>query len=470
MSGTSERRSPPTRILVPSGALGLGYDRAALARGVAEAPDIIAIDGGSTDSGPAYLGGGRSKYSRASTAAEWAELLAARERAQCPLVIGSAGTCGTDGMVDRLFDITCEILKERGQGARIARLYCSQSAERVVEALAAGRLLPLEPAPAIDEGIVESCENIVALAGVEQVGAALAAGADIVIAGRTTDTAIIAAWPLMRLDDPGACWHAAKIAECGALCSTHPQSGVIMVETDAHGFTVRPMAAEARCTPRTVWAHTLYENADPWRLVEPGGVLDVSAADYRAIDEGAVRVEGAIWRPSSPYTVKLEGARIVGFQTISLVIVRDPRYVEGIDRWCAAIIEKHRREVSARTQAGPEDFDVQLRRIGKDAALGELEIGLDDATGEKNPAREIGVMAIVTAATQALATDIARMLNPLLLHHPLSAHEEMPTFSFPFSPAEIERGAAFEFVFNHALALDDPMEAFRLEVDDVEAR
>lgn len=461
-----------TRILVPSGALGLGYDRAALARGVAAAPDIIAIDGGSTDSGPAYLGGGRSKYSRASTAAEWAELLTARERAQCPLVIGTAGTCGTDGMVDLLFEITCEILGQRGQGARIARLYCSQSADKVAKAFADGRLLGLHPAPEIDRESIEACENIVALAGVEQVGAALAGGADIVIAGRTTDTAIIAAWPLMRGDSPGACWHAAKIAECGALCSTRPGSGVIMVETDDTGFTVRPMAADTRCTVRTVWAHMLYENADPWRLVEPGGILDVSAAEYRAISGQAVRVEGAIWRPGSPYTVKLEGSRIVGFQTIVLVIVRDPRYVRGIDRWCAAIVEKHRQEVLARTDARAEDFDVQLRRIGVDAALGDLEIGSDaeDGAGAAHPPREIGVMAIVTAATQALATDIARMLNPLLLHHPLSEKEEMPTFSFPFSPAEIERGTAFEFVFNHAMALDDPMEAFRLEVDDVKAR
>ena len=52
---------PKVRVLVPTGALGLGYDRAALAKGIAAAPDIIAVDGGSTDSGPAYLGRGVSK-------------------------------------------------------------------------------------------------------------------------------------------------------------------------------------------------------------------------------------------------------------------------------------------------------------------------------------------------------------------------------------------------------------------------
>ena len=64
-----------------------------------------------------------------------------------------------------------------------------------------------------------------ALAGVEQISAALATGADIVIAGRTTDTAIIAALPLERGCHAGVAWHGAKIGECGALCATNPQSG-----------------------------------------------------------------------------------------------------------------------------------------------------------------------------------------------------------------------------------------------------
>ena len=59
-------KSFTTKILIPSGALGLGYDRDALMRGIELQPDLIAIDGGSTDSGPHYLGTGTSKYSRSS--------------------------------------------------------------------------------------------------------------------------------------------------------------------------------------------------------------------------------------------------------------------------------------------------------------------------------------------------------------------------------------------------------------------
>ena len=126
----------PTRVLVPTGALGITFDRAALARGVAAKPDIIAVDGGSTDSGPFSLGSGTSKYSRAATKSEWRDLMVARVAAGVPLVIGTSGTCGTDATVDWMFEITRELATELGQRLKVARLYSSQPPARVVKALA----------------------------------------------------------------------------------------------------------------------------------------------------------------------------------------------------------------------------------------------------------------------------------------------------------------------------------------------
>ena len=191
------------RILIPSGALGLGYDATALERGIANKPDLIAIDGGSTDSGPSYLGRGVSKYARSSTKIEWAGLMDAARRAGCPLVIGTAGTCGAGSAVDWLLDITREVLAETGHSAKIAVLRSDQGPDVVAEAFETGRVTPLPAAPEIDVDLIQSCTNIVALAGVEQISAALATGADIVIAGRTTDTAIIAALPIERGVDAG---------------------------------------------------------------------------------------------------------------------------------------------------------------------------------------------------------------------------------------------------------------------------
>lgn len=73
-------------------------------------------------------------------------------------------------------------------------------------------------------------------------------------------------------------------------------------------------------------------------------------------------------------------------------------------------------------------------------------------------------MGIVTAQTSELATEIGQFLNPYLLHHPLTVEEEQPTFAFPFSPADLSRGAIHAFCLNHVLELSDPMDAFSLEV------
>lgn len=445
------------RVLIPSGALGLNYDTAALERGLACKPDIIAIDGGSTDSGPAYLGRGVSKYSRASTKVEWRGLMEARAKAGVPLVIGTAGTCGTDSAVDWLLDITREIAGELGQPVKVVVLRSSQSNSFIADAYRENRLHPLPNAPDISEQTLLDCSNIVALAGAEQISAALNTGADIIIAGRTTDTAIIAALPLMRGLNAGAAWHGAKIGECGALCATNPQSGVVLIEFDDTGFTVSPMAETSRATPHTVSAHMLYENSDPFILYEPGGHLDVTDAEYTALDDKRVRVTGSKWIPSDRYTVKLEGAILAGYQSVLIVLLRDKRYVANAKDWADDIKEKCTEKVVDRLKLLVDEFEIELRLIGKTASFGELESRTDTPI-------EIGVMGIVTAETQKIATEIGQMLNPYLLHHPLTSEEEQPTFAFPFSPADLNRGAIYAFCLNHVLELSNPMDAFSLEV------
>ena len=448
-----------TKILIPSGALGLGYDRNALMRGIEHKPDLIAIDGGSTDSGPHYLGTGTSKYSRSSIKSEWRELMQARAMANVPLVIGTAGTCGADDAVDWLLDITNEIATETGQDVTVAVLKSGQPADRVMRALDQGRITPLEPVIDVDHNLLQSCTNIVALAGAEQIQAALNTGADIVIAGRTTDTATIAALPLARGCHAGGAWHGAKIGECGALATTNPSSGTIMITFDADGFTVEPMGQNARATPYTVSAHMLYENSNPLQLYEPGGHLDVTGATYTALDDRRVRVTGSTWVPSDAYTVKLEGARCGGYQCVSLALIREARYVQNIETWTEAVEENCRQKAQERIEG---DFTLELRIIGLNATLGAQDVNAQIGT-------EVGVLGIVTAPTEMVAKEVAKMLNPYLLHMPLTDDEEMPTFAFPFSPNEMNRGEIYEFCLNHVMELDDPMQAFSLTIERVRA-
>ena len=448
-----------TRVLIPTGALGLGFDQDALMAGIANKPDIIAIDGGSTDSGPAYLGQGVSKYSAASTKAEWRELLLAREMAAVPLVIGTAGTCGADATVDWLFELTQQIATTEGLDLKVTLLYSGQSPKSVAEAHVSGTVQPLPGAPEVSEEIINSCSNIVALAGAEQIQVALETGADVIIAGRATDTATIAALPLMRGDHAGAAWHGAKVGECGAIATSRPNTGVIQIDFDQTGFTIQPLAADTYATPNSVSAHMLYENSDPFLLYEPGGHLDVTDATYTSVDARSVRVEGSTWHPG-PYTVKLEGARIAGYQSVSMAMLRERRYVQNVQAWADDITAKCSAKVVERMALDPNAFQIDLRLIGVDAVLGELE-------PSTSTPHEVGVMAVVTAPSAELAQDINKMLNPYLLHHPLTEDEPMPTFAFPFSPPEMPRGAVYEFCLHHVLHLDDPMSAFRLETREL---
>jgi hypothetical protein len=355
--------------------------------------------------------------------------------------------------------MTRELAVELGQRLTITRLYSSQPAVRVAKALADGRIMPLTPAPEISGEALAAMSNIVALAGAEQIQAALATGADIVIAGRTTDTAIISALPLARGEHAGAAWHGAKIGECGALCTTNPTGGVILLEFDRQGFTVEPLVENACCTPHSVSAHMLYENSDPFILYEPGGHLDVTGARYDALDERRVRVTGSRWVPGR-YTVKLEGAKLAGYQTSILAVLRDPHYVTRAREWADELHAYLACQIAQRMGLDSSAYSLEFRLIGMNSALGSME-------NRRGEPVEVGVLGLIMAQTAEMAAEIGKLINPYVLHYPLTKDEELPTFAFPYSPAQSERGALYEFALNHVMELDHPMQAFRLDVAEV---
>ena len=445
----------PCRVLVPSGVLGSGCPQDAFDRGVALRPHAIAVDGGSTDSGPYYLGAAVSKMTRAATKRDLRQAMRGRAELGVPLLVGSCGTSGTDAGVDWMADICREIAEEDEQEVTVALLYSEQPVPRLETQRAAGRVSPLPPMGELSRETLAECDHVVALMGWEPFADSITAGADIVLAGRTTDTAVLAAVPLMRGAHAGGAWHAAKVAECGGLCTASTRRGGVMFSVDGEGFEIEPLAEDNRCTPESVSAHMLYENADPYRLKEPGVVLDVEAARYAALDERRVRVMGSIAEPA-PYTMKLEGSGAVGFRTQAFSAIADPKVLADFDRWRSALDGYLRAQIVSVLGLGPDDYDLQLRAYGHDA--------LGAAAPSAPPPREVGLMALVTAATQARATEIAKFCNPVLLHFPLDPSDPLPSFAFPFSPAEVELGATYAFKLNHVIAVDHPSELVRTEV------
>jgi len=451
---------PGVGIIFPTGMLGAGFSAESVKRGIAMGATAIAVDGGSTDSGPYYLGAGAAKTDASAVGRDLRILLAAAQESRIPLIVGSCGTAGTDGGVDWVADIATRIAAEDRLSFRMARIYSELDAGTVIAAIGQGRVRSLPPSGHLTPDTVRSCAHIVALMGHDPIVAALEAGAEVVLAGRATDTSMVAAVALMHGLPGGPAWHAAKTVECGGQCTTNPTAGGVHVRIDSTGFTVTPLSPDAACTPTSVAAHMLYENADPFRLLEPTGILDTSAAAYAAIDERTVRVEGSRFELSPHPTAKLEGARLAGYETISIVGIRDPHILARLGTWLRYLRSVLEERVRATLDLDPQHYDLALQCYGDNAVLGPLE----NAPG---PAREIGLLFKVRAPSQETATAIARTANPLLLHLPLPGMDHLPSFAFATSPAEIERGPSYEFVLNHVLDLEQAAGPFRLDLSEV---
>ncbi|MEV4347691.1 acyclic terpene utilization AtuA family protein [Actinoplanes sp. NPDC049596] len=447
------------RVLAPTGMLGAGFPPETLTRGLELGADVIAVDGGSTDSGPYYLGSGTAKTAAAAVARDLRLLLRAAATAGIPLIVGSCGTSGTDSGVDWVAGLTRDILAEEGLNLRVATIYSEQRAADLKEHLGAGRVHPLPPAGELDAATLESCSHIVAMMGHEPIAEALAAGADVVLAGRATDTALAAAYPLMAGMPAGPTWHAAKIVECGGQCTTNPRAGGVLATIDATGFTIEPLDPAVACTPTSVAAHMLYETVDPFSMREPAGTIEVGDATYRALDERRVRVEGSRFEPAAQHTLKLEGARVSGYETMSFTAIRDPHILGQITTWAALLRRMIGEWVTGTLGLDPGEYVVDIRLYGYDAVLEAI----DPATG---PPREVGVMLLVNAADQATATAIAKLANPLMLHLPTPDMNYLPSLAFATSPAETERGPAYEFVLNHVVDVESPTALFRIDLPE----
>ncbi|MBB4138163.1 acyclic terpene utilization AtuA family protein [Gordonia humi] len=443
-------------VLVPTGMLGAGFPADTISRGITLGVDVIAVDGGSTDSGPYYLGASKPKTTRAAVLRDLREILTGAARADIAVIVGSCGTSGTDNGVEWLYDITRQVIEEEElTGRRVARIYSEQGKDLIKQRLHDGQIHPLAPAAEITEETVDGCAHIVGLMGHEPIAEALDGGANIVLAGRATDCAVIAAVPLMRGKPFGPTWHASKIAECGSLCTTGNGIGGVVVHIGEEGFVVEPVDTDLMCTPQTVAAHMLYENTDPHRLREPAGTLDTSRAEYSALDDRRVFVQGSQFEFQSP-TVKLEGSGVVGAQTLSIVGLRDPDLLARIDEWIDSLEKYLHSRIPEVLGLAEEEYDIQMRPYGWNAVLGK-----SDPSGD--PPREVGLVFCATAQDQETATAVAKLANPRLLHHPLPGADSLPSWSFMSSPAELERGALYSFMLNHVVEVSSPTELFPIK-------
>ena len=448
------------RMISASGILGYGFPESSLKAGLERKPHMIGVDGGSSDPGPHYLGSGKAFTTRLAIKRDMGLLLRGAVANKIPMMIGTCGGAGGEPHLQACVEILHEIAREHALHFKLALIHSEQNKSWLKGRLQANRVQPLGGAAPLTEAVIDRAERIVGMMGPEPYRAALDSGAQVILAGRSTDPAPWAALAMHHGMPPGPSWYAGKMLECACNAALPKGHDCLMATVGPDGVEVEPISPERRCTPLSVAVQALHENASPIIHKEPGGVLDTSACEIKAQSDRAVRISGMQWR-AQPYTIKLEGVEKVGYSAITFAGVRDPGLIGRIEEFIDAV----RVSVAAKVAAfnvSPEEYQLVLRIYGKNGVMGEWEPHPDAVP------HEIGILAEAVAKTQEIANAVVSVTRVTLLHTDFPGRLcKEGNMAFPFSPSDIERGAIYQFSLRHVVEPDDPLQMFPIDYEDV---
>lgn len=445
------------RAVAATGNLSTGFHEESLVRAVKDGADFVGCDAGSTDSGPYYLGSGNPRGPRDGVKRNLGLIMREALKAGIPAIIGTAGHAGGRPHLAWTLEIVRELARENHWHFKLASIDSEIDREILAHAFRRGEITPLSPAPSLDAELISQGQRFVAMMGIEPIQSALLGGAQVIVAGRCSDVAIYAAFPVLHGIPKHVAFHAGKILECGAASvAQRLYPDCMAAELDQTGFTVDPPNPALRCTPQSVAAHTLYENADPYTLVESGGVLDTTATTYQAVSDRAVRVEGSRFVLAEKYTVRIEGASLAGYRSIVIAGIRDPLVLRQLDTFLSGLRAVVERKIADNLAPPPGAYTLNFRVYGRDGSLGELE------PTPRIEGHEVALLIDVVASSQTLASDILPLVWHSALHHPIPEYQGLiSSLAFPFSPPGIDVGPVYRFCANHVWQLSDPCHPFQ---------
>ena len=451
---------PEIKYLSVCGMLGYGFPEEGLRRSLAEDLAFIGADGGSTDPGPYYLGSGKGFVKEMQIRRDLELALLAARRKNIPLIIGSAGGSGAKPHVDAFVEVLLDIAGINNLHFKLAVIYADLTRATLAKALKAKRLAPCGPVPELTAEKIKRVCNPVGQFGTEPLIQALAGGADVIVSGRCCDTAVFAAYPIWKDFDPALALHCAKIAECGALCAypAGANDSLLCTLRQDH-FIVEPVNPEKKCTPESVAGHSLYEQPDPECFYEPEGMIDMRQSNFEQMASRAVKVSGTVLRTSAKRTLKLEGAELKGYRTVTIAGICDPMVIAHLDDLENGV----RKAVRANLKGVVAENAYQLifRRYGLDATTFVKPV---------NPAlpHEIGLMIEAIAPTQKLADNILSLARSTALHQAFEGRKATAgNLAFPFSPSDLSGGEVYEFSLYHLMEIDDPKKMFPVKYVNV---
>lgn len=430
-------------ILSPLGLLGYGIPKPSLRRAFEDFDvDVVAVDAGSADPGPNYLGQGEFFADEMIVERDLRLLLNAADDHDVPVLVSTAGGSGAAVHLERVADIVRRIATDEELSLDVARIYTDVDRDLLRKGLEEDRVRPLGHDRELLLEHIEAAERTVAQVGPEPFIDAYEAGADVILGGRALDIAPFATVPLIQGFDPGLVFHLAKILECGTHATVSGEGADCLVGILREDeFEVEPSNPEKRCTPESVAAHTLYEKADPHTIHLPHGTVDVSEAEFEAVSDRRVRVSGSRFEPADRNSVLVEGVERTGYRTITPAGVRDPVVIENLETITAGV----KRQVTDRADIDPDCYRLQFRVYGRDA------VPLTPVSESEEPT-EVGIIIDVVGQTQAIARTVCGLARSTLLHYPFEGRVATGgNLALPYSPSDIQVGEVYEFSIYHLL-------------------
>ena len=444
------------RILSPTAILGYGFPMESFEEGMKRKPHVIAVDAGSTDPGPYYLGSGKSFTDRNSVKRDLEIMIPAALEQNIPVIIGTAGGSGGRPHVEFNLDIIKEIAKEKNLSFKIAVIQSEFDKDFIKQNLRDGNIDPLHPAKQITEEDVDDTVRIVAQMGEEPFMKALEEGADVILAGRSYDPSVFSALAIKEGFDKGLAIHLGKILECAAIAAL-PGSGSdsMFGYLRKDNFVLEPLSSLRKCTTLSIAAHTLYEKSNPYILPGPGGAINLHECEFTQLDDNKVKVSGSRFVPTDDYFVKLEGVKKVGYRTISCAGVKDPIMISKIDSITQSVKDRVQNNFE---NYGITDFFLDFKIYGKNGVMGMFP-QTEEETGS-----ELMIIIEAVAPTQEQASTICGFARSTMLHFGYEGRiATAGNLAFPFSPSDCEMGEVYEFSVYHLLKVENPTDVFPIE-------
>jgi hypothetical protein len=393
------------RVVSVCGALGYGYPKESLEEALKGKIDAIISDGGSMDAGPYYLGTGTEYFEREAVKGDYRHMVEAGIKTGSPVILGSCGMGGGNRNLDWMLDVAKEVFAELNvREAKVAVISSEIDPEVIIQEFRKGALRPTGAGPDLSEDALRE-STIVGQMGIHPLITALESGAQYILAGRSCDIALFASDMIRRGIDPGLAYHVGHVLECGALaCDPGSPSDCLVAEIydDGSALFIAPNP-NRRCTTYSIAAHSLYEESHPQLQFYPEGILDMEKTEFFSRDSRTAGIRNSIFVRSGkpwPWSIKLEGARLVGKRKVSLI------YIDAAD----------------------------LNKIPADVLVYGRN-GVQTKPVDPKTEKELGIIIETAAKDQQSAVLLASLLTHYLIHYGYPGRKATAgNIAYPLSP------------------------------------